>query len=314
MADRAKGYMDWNPKPDTLLLLGQVNQVLDQYRAQLPMTARQVFYVLVGQHGFDKTEKAYARLCEHLVKARRSQMIPFGALRDDKTAAHSSGNGGYESPQEFWDELREAGEHYGRPLREGQETRIELWCETVGMGPMLAKEAQKYGVPTFATGGFPGVTVTHQIAKRAVNWNGDGGTVFLHVGDYDPSGESIYDHMRDDAWSFVAGELGIEQAREKFTAKRVALTLDQVEEHGIETAPPKSSDSRSRRWEDEGRIDTAQAEAVPPDLMVSMVREAIEDHTDLHQLHDVIAAADAERDRILEGMERLFADFDEDAD
>ena len=49
----------------------------------LPLTVRQIFYRLVGAHGYDKTEQAYARLGEHLNRARRAGLIEFDAIRDD---------------------------------------------------------------------------------------------------------------------------------------------------------------------------------------------------------------------------------------
>src|SRR5262245_20951426 len=86
---RPRGFAAWNPKPETQEVLGQVQQVLDQYRDHLPLTARQIFYRLVGAFGYDKTERAYARLCEYLVKARRAQMISFDVIRDDGTTHNS---------------------------------------------------------------------------------------------------------------------------------------------------------------------------------------------------------------------------------
>jgi hypothetical protein len=233
---------------------------------------------------------------------------PFHSIRDDKTD-ELGGDWGYWSPEQFWDELRESSRRYRRPRREDQEKRIELWCEARGMGPSLSRVASKYGVEVFATGGFPGVTVTHAMARRVEEHNEP--TVFLHLGDYDPSGESIYDSMRDDTFAFVAGSLGMEEARRKFIPRRIGLTEDQVLEHRIETAPPKKSDGRSRRWEEEGRIESAQLEAVPPALYREWVEDAIKEHTDLAQMQEVIAEGDAEREKISSGLERLFAEFDE---
>ena len=70
---RPKGYIfNWKPQAKTLDLILQVKTVLSDFEDHLPLTARQVFYMLVGRHGYDKTEQAYARLCEMLVKARRA--------------------------------------------------------------------------------------------------------------------------------------------------------------------------------------------------------------------------------------------------
>jgi hypothetical protein len=48
---------------------------VDEYEAQLPLTVRQIFYRLVGDHGYEKTERAYSRLTEHLVRACRARSM-----------------------------------------------------------------------------------------------------------------------------------------------------------------------------------------------------------------------------------------------
>lgn len=303
--ERPKGYMDWNPKQESLDRLDQVKRVLVEERDELPLTARQIFYMMVGRHDYPKTEKAYNNLCNLMVKARRAQMLPFGSIRDDKGTS-AGGDWGYESMRDFWDAQRDRHEYYGRPTREGQEVRIELWCETEGIVPMLARAAQPYGVQVTGTGGFPGVTSNYRMAKRIIA--ADEPTVFLHLGDYDPSGESIYDTMRDDVFAFIAGELGREEALATFSAERVGLTEDQIAIHGIETAPPKASDTRSRRWEDEGRFESAQLEAVPTALLRQWISETCERHTDMQLVAEVAERADEEREKI---ADRLTAAIDE---
>lgn len=299
---RPRGFTEgWTPKPETELVLAQVQEILREYREHLPMTARQIFYRLVGAYGYDKTERAYKRLCENLVKARRAQMIPFWKIRDDGTK-EAGGDWGYDSPEAFIEELLESGSAYRRLTREGQDNRVELWCEAAGMIPMLDRVARPFGVPVYSTGGFSSVTVTHEIADRAVQ---DGRpTVFLHVGDYDPSGESIFHSMTEDALAFAVG-YGMDW--DDFKAIRVALTEDQVHEHDLPTAPPKASDSRSRNWIGE----TCQAEAMPPDLLSATVTAALEDHTDLDLLEETRERSREERAVIVEKLAGIKAEFDE---
>ena len=45
---RPKGYADWNPHKKTRIIVSQVEEILREYRMQLPLTARQIFYRLVG--------------------------------------------------------------------------------------------------------------------------------------------------------------------------------------------------------------------------------------------------------------------------
>ena len=40
---RPKGYAPWSPRKDTRAILGQVDEVLREYRAHLPLTVRQIF-------------------------------------------------------------------------------------------------------------------------------------------------------------------------------------------------------------------------------------------------------------------------------
>ncbi len=48
---RAKGYAKWELRPNTQMLVNQVQEVLSEARQYLPLTARQVFYRLASQDG-----------------------------------------------------------------------------------------------------------------------------------------------------------------------------------------------------------------------------------------------------------------------
>lgn len=308
---RPKGYAEWTPRADTIAVIDDVRSVLREYRDHLPLTVRQIFYRLVGQYDYDKTEKAYNRLAEYLVRARRAQMISFSAIRDDGTVAQ--GGGGWDSPREVYATWRSDAEGYRRDRMHGQAVAIELWCEAAGMVPQLVRVASEFSVPVFSTGGFSSVTVTHEIAQRALNR--DVPTVFLHVGDYDPSGESIFEAMGVDAKSFLRSTLysrihdddvlylnrPVPVGNPDLVLHRVALTEDQVEQYDLPTAPPKSTDTRSVNWIG----DTCQAEALPPDLLADIVRAAIEERLDHDVLHELIETEEKERTQIIEYIDGL---------
>lgn len=306
---RPKGYIsDWAPQPKTLELIQQVKQVLRDYEEYLPLTARQIFYRLVGQFDYDKTELAYSRLCEALVKARRAQLVPFSAIRDDGTFASTAA--GCDSVTEWWESELAAAKSYRRDRMEGQNVRIEVWCEAAGMAPQLARICRPYGVSMYSTGGFSSVTVTHEIAKRATA--AEVPTVFMHIGDFDPSGESIFDAMAQDVGAFVVGEFGGKwnirtgETNELNTDRncgfrpvRVALTAEQVEEYDLPTAPPKRSDSRSASWAGE----TCQAEAMDPGTLGEILREAIEGHIDEETRASVLLEEEEERSELVGTVE-----------
>ena len=282
---RPKGYAPWRPQAKTLVLLGQVGHVLAEYRDHLPLTVRQIFYRLVANYEFDKTELAYNRLAEHLVRARRARIIPFDLIRDDGVVQYSSW--WYDGVESFWNETGERVREYRRDRQAGQRVRIELWCEAAGMAPQLARVADEFSVPVFSSGGFASLTAVRMIAERALERLTP--TILLHVGDYDPSGESIFSSIAADAAAFVEADKIINTL--KIIPVRVALTAEQVKMYALPTAPAKTSDSRSGRWTGE----TCQLEALPPDTLAEIVKREIEKRLDLDLLEDQIRRESADK-------------------
>jgi hypothetical protein len=291
-----RGFAPWNPTEASRTILYAVREILDTYSDQLPLTGRQIFYVLVGRFGYEKSEAAANRLYGVLGRARRAGMLPFDVIRDG--GGSSSLPMTYDGEPGFWAEVRDSFEHFSVDRQSGQPVYVELFCESPGMMPQLVRQAFPYSVPVYGTRGFTGLGVVAEIAKRAIKRPVP--TMLLQVGDYDPSGESIFESMAGDAREFV--EQAVWELREKtfgtsellealgatpedveridaadyesvpeIRPVRVALTREQVEEYDLPTAPPSSKDSRSKNWVGQ----TCQAEAMPPDLLAEVVREAI---------------------------------------
>lgn len=263
---RPKGYAEWRPQAKTRTLLEQVNAVLVEYEAHLPLSVRQIFYRLVSAFGYEKTERAYNRLSEALVRARRAQLIPFDYIRDDAVVHVLPA--WYAGIEDFWNVTVRSARRYRRHRQTGQRFHVELWSEAAGMVPQLARVADRFSVAVYSAGGFASLTAVRHIAERALERSKP--TVLLHVGDYDPSGESIFAAIAADAAAFVEADRIVGTL--SIIPVRVALTAEQVARHELPTAPPKTTDSRSRSWEGGG---TCQLEALPPDMLATVVRDAI---------------------------------------
>jgi hypothetical protein len=289
---RPRGYADWRPQAKTRALLEQVQEVFATYEDFLPLTVRQVFYALVGTFDYPKTENAYERLCEHLVRARRAEMIPFDWLRDDGVTVMQ--HRWFDGPADFWDHVGRQAQGYERNKQFRQPVGVELWTEAAGMMPQLDRVAAEYSVPVYSCGGFASLPAVRQIVDRAYARNVP--TVLLHVGDFDPSGEAIFDHIAGDASEFLAADRVI--GTQTMTAERVALTAAQVAAYDLPTSPAKSTDSRSARW-DGG---TCQLEALPPDRLAAIVRAALECHLDGDLLARHEEAQRAERVQLLRAL------------
>ena len=56
---RPRGWLgNWRPQRKTLLLIEQIQVVLQEYAAHLPLTVRQIFYRLVGAYGWASKRSA----------------------------------------------------------------------------------------------------------------------------------------------------------------------------------------------------------------------------------------------------------------
>jgi len=136
--------IDWRPQQSTVDLLDQVNDVLAEYRDHLPLTARQIFYRLIGKHGYDKTEKSYSRLLNALVNARRSSIIDFTSIRDDGITSEVPH--GYTGKDHFYEVVARSARVYRRDRQLDQAVDLEVWCEAAGMVPQMVRVAAPYGV------------------------------------------------------------------------------------------------------------------------------------------------------------------------
>lgn len=282
---RPRGFIEWNPQAKTRALIEQVQGVLEEYRNHLPLTLRQVFYRLVGAHGYDKTENAYGRLCEHMNLARRARLIDFSAIRDDGFSGAVAI--GWESPESVKRSIRHTAEGYVTNRQRGQPTRLVVWCEAQGMRPQLARVGRPYSVPVLSSGGFDSVTAKHNIAAR---FSELGSVRVLHVGDHDPSGVHIFGSLDEDVRAFI-GEFGGDT---EFI--RLAVTPDHIARYDLPTAPPKATDRRAFSGE------TVQAEALPPDVLISILDEAIRENLDMAIYRQAVEIEREERAALLDWL------------
>ena len=286
---RPRGYLaDYRPRAETRALLDDVLNVLDEYRDHLPLSVRQIFYRLVAK-GYPKTDLSYARLCEHVGNARRGRVIPFDAIRDDGISTIAPNH--FTDEDQFYRVVAQMGRNYRRDKLAHQEHHIEVWSEASGTIPQLARVAGPYSVSVYSCSGFDSLTSKYGLAQRICSIGKP--AIILHLGDYDPDGESIFKSVAEDVRAFVVVDRPWETIDVDFV--RVALTERQVADYDLPTAPPKKSSSRTKGWGDKG---TCQLEALPPDLLADILRDHLDDVLDEDQLYRDQVQELAERSRI----------------
>lgn len=289
---RPRGFIaDWQPKPETVEVVRTIQAVLTANREHLPLTLRQVFYQMVSNFGFDKTEKAYQRLCEIATKARRARWIDMDEIRDDGFnellpwyfATRRMAVAPQYSEDEWLGYVREAAETFELDRQHDQPVKLFLWCEAAGMASQLRNASAEWHVPVLSSGGFDSVTTKHDIARQLSEHDE---VEILHLGDHDPSGVHVYYSLDEDLQAFLAAYGG------DVTVTRLAVTPEQVAELDLPTAPPKATDRRAFTGL------TTQCEAIPPATLAQIVRDAVEARIDM----DVLAET---REREADIRERL---------
>jgi hypothetical protein len=194
---RPPGFIDWKPQPETEAVIEQIQCVLQEYQAYLPMTIRQIFYRLVGAHNYPKEEKAYKRLQEIIGKARRARLIPFTQIRDD---GFSELKGSYfQSPQSFVETVKYSAENYQLDPQTAQPVKLFVWCEAAGMSIQLGQVSRPYGVPVLSSGGFDSLTAKYDLARKFSHYES---VKVFHIGDHDPSGVHIFGSLDEDVRAF----------------------------------------------------------------------------------------------------------------
>ena len=285
---RRRGLAPWAPHGKTRDTLDRVLTVLYDDGDYWPLTARQLFYRLVGLFNYDKSEAGYKRLLDVLNRGRRSGLVPWEAIRDD--GAVELAPDAFSGPRGFFNTVKAWAEDYRLDRQQGQPTRLEVWCEAAGMAPQLARVADPLGVPVYSGGGFDSVTAKHDAALRMVARVRAGfPSLVLHVGDYDPAGCAVVDSLADDLAAFCA-DLGAPGA---LRVERVAVTPEQVTRYRLPPGPAKLGPGGGMR-------ETVQAEALAPADLAAELRAAVERYIDGDVLAAVLAREAGERARLEE--------------
>ncbi|MGA3030852.1 MAG: hypothetical protein ABSE58_08980 [Candidatus Limnocylindrales bacterium] len=294
---------------ETILLGRQARAILAERDA---MTLRQLYYALVSTGALPKTEAAYGKLKRLVVDLREDGTIPWGSIVDHVRAVFA-----VRTFDGIEDLLTDSAMLYRRNLMRDQHYSVQLWAESDSIGSVIAPVAERYTIPTFIGRGYSSrgylwtaaqdAVAAHQSSKRVI---------IFHVGDFDPSGEDIFRDLEQTFRLYaaaiqvgrtVAGLRQVTAAARLFVGEladamtdtgwldfeRLALTQEQVDEYRLPSRPPKASDPRTAGFSGRGSV---EVEALPIEVLVDIVDQAILGTIDPAALQVVEAAEKSERD------------------
>jgi hypothetical protein len=277
-------------------LVSEVNAVLREYNVAL--TLRQLFYQLVSKHVFANTESNYKRLSRVLVKAREKEDVGASRIEDRSRQVLGQGDWGYESPESFLSTvergLRESWKRFSLTLWEDQHYQVLVALEKDALSRLVSAVAGDFRVKTFPTRGYGSYTYVSEIVQEC---DGDKPTIIVYLGDYDPSGLDIQRDLESRLERYGA---------EDFKIERVALTLEQIQRYQLPPIPAKTSDPRLARFmADTGGSDVVELDALPPNILQDVLRNAIQHYIDMEKWNTRVKRIRKEKEKLRQKLETL---------
>ena len=246
-------------------------------KAMRPMTVRQVFYQATVHGLIEKTENGYDKVQTDLTIMRRAGDLPYDWLTDHTRYQRK--------PRSFIgieDAIARTAQLYRRDLWANADVYVEVWIEKDALSGVIYPVTAEYDVPLMSARGYASLSFLHGAAEYIADLNVP--AYIYHLGDHDPSGVN-------------AGEKIEETLRElapdaEIYFERLAVLPEQISEWNLPTRPTKQSDSRAAKF----KGDSVELDAIDPDTLRDIVREAIEHHIDPTELETIRTAEASERE------------------
>lgn len=264
-------------------------EFLIQYAfAHGPVTVRQLFYAATVAGLIEKSESGYGKVQTQVLSLRREGRLPYYSIADATRYMRKS-----RSFDGWEDALADTARIYRKNLWADTDLEVEIWIEKSALAGVLMPVTREFDVPLMPTGGYTSETFAHE----AVNdLRGTGRTLIVYsLYDFDRSGQDATASLKEKVERF-GQSYGVPVVFEV-----LGLTEAQVTELHLPTRPGKRNTTADQRWPYDF---AAELDAIPPDTIRDMVREAIERHLPAGELARLKEVERFERETLLQFIGR----------
>ena len=248
----------------------------DIVTAMQPMTVRQVFYQATVRGIVETAETGYAKVQTDLTPMRRAGELPYGWFADNTRWQRKPNT--FDSVEEA---LEETARLYRKNLWADADSYVEIWLEKDALAGVVLPITYMYDVPLMVSRGYASLSFLHSAAECINN-------LFLpayiyHLGDFDPSGVNAGEKIEETLKEMAPDA--------EIYFERLAVTEEQISAWNLPPRPTKTTDTRSKNF---GSI-SVELDAIEPNTLRFIVRQAIELHLPKHQYQVLKAAEESER-------------------
>lgn len=263
-------YKDIRFKSDTLDLINQVNEIVDDYESQnLMLTSRQLYYRLVALNVIENTEKSYKRICNMINDGKLAGLIDWDMF-EDRTRSFKAYTT-YDNPA---DVLNDAAKNYWVDFWDSQPCSVFAIVEKDALFGVLQAACLGKGVPLLAARGYPSSTVLREFIENHAAPARHERIEILHFGDHDPSGIDMTRDLFDRIQMFA------EPYNMEIHIHRLALNMDQISELKPPPNPAKMTDCRYEAYVRRFGKKSWELDAVEPRQLISIAENAIDSFID----------------------------------
>jgi len=238
------------------------------------MTVRGIFYALTVRGVVAKTEPGYRQVQRQVLLLRREALLPWAFVAD--------GTRWVREP-DTWDSvedvLQETARIYRRNLWRTQKVRIEVWLEKDALAGLLVREIHRWGVRLMVSRGQSSDTFCYSAAQDARLAFEEAGveTVVYTLYDSDKSGWIAAAKIEEKLLDY--------SDHAPIMVTNLAITDEQIVRWDLPTRPAK----------EKGEPDAVELDAIPPNKLIDLVREAIVSYIDEDAWLKEQAAEESER-------------------
>ena len=236
-------------------------------RVHQPASVREVFYqAVVANLVPKKDEVGYRVVQRRLALLRRDGVIPYTWIADNSRRV--VGYQRWYDPEDF---IRSISALYTRDYWADNDVRVEVWVEKEALvGVLQPVVVDELGLDLYPARGFSSMSYLER-AGATIREIGVATHVYV-LSDLDPSGVNIAEKIAEDLVRFAAPT--------DVVIARIAVTPEQVRTLRLPTRETTEKDPRAARFAREVGDFSVELEAIPPNTLRQIVRDAALRHMD----------------------------------
>lgn len=270
----------------SLALIEKANEILGEYEVQgLVLTLRQLYYQFVARGLIQNKQTEYKRIGSVVNDARLAGLIDWDMMEDRTRTLRSVTS--WSDPSSI---VEAVAAQYKEDLWRDQKCRPEVWIEKDALVGVIERACRELRVAYFACRGYASQSAQYEAGNRFRDYRRAGQKIVIfHLGDHDPSGIDMTRDNEDRLSMF---------AREGVDVRRLALNMDQVEEHSPPPNPAKETDSRAVGYIERFGGESWELDALEPTILDSLIRANVNGLIERKKWNASLEAEAANRDAL----------------